>query len=172
MRQILFVLVFSAILFSCANSNEKHKKNDASISQSEKKENRPGSMETSNDGWNMKANINGKNYSAYSVWLPKGEHQIVGFYDGDKYIGLYYHPKDLVVGNKLLFSDLHADLTTNDSVGIRSGDKGELEITKVDDKWVEGKFFFTAVSYDAKKSKTIEVTNGFFRIGVDKAKNN
>jgi hypothetical protein len=126
-------------------------------------------MTTTHDGWNMKAKINGKDYSAYSVWLPEGEHEIVGFYDGDKYIGLYYHPKDLVVGKKLSFSDLNATLTTDDSVGVRSGDKGQLEITKVDDKWVEGKFFFTAVSFDAKKSKTIEVTDGFFRVGVDKA---
>lgn len=170
MKQLLFLVITTAILCSCSNSSGKHATNDASSPKSEKKEMKPGAMATSDDGWNMKAKINGKDYSAYSVWLPEGEHEIVGFYDGDKYIGLHYKPKDLVMGNKLSFSDLHADLTTNDSVGIRSGDMGELEITKVDDKWIEGKFFFTAVSYDAKKSKTIEVTDGFFRVEVDKAK--
>lgn len=170
MKLILFLFITSAILCSCANDNEKHATKDVSSPQTEKKENRPGSMSTSNDGWNMNAKINGKDYRAYSVWLPEGEHEIVGFYDGDKYIGLYYKPKDLVVGKKLSFSDLNATLTTNDSVGVRSGDKGELEITKVDDKWVEGKFFFTAVSFDTKKSKTIEVTDGFFRIGIENAR--
>lgn len=172
MKKILFFVITATILNSCINSSDKHALNDPSSPQSEKQEIRPGAMATSDDGWNMKAKINGKAYSAYSVWLPEGENEIVGFYDGDKYIGLHYKPKDLVMGSKLSFSDLHADLTTNDSVGIRSGDKGEMEITKVDDKWIEGTFFFTAVSYDANKSKTIEVTDGFFRVGVDKAKNN
>ena len=169
MKQILFLVITVVILCSCTNSNEKHLRNDIASPQSEKEETLPGAMSTSDDGWNMKAKINGKDYNAYSVWLPEGEHEIVGFYDGDKYIGLYYKPKDLVVGNKLSFSDLNATLTTNDSVGVRSGDKGELEITRVDDKWVEGKFYFTAVSFDAKKSKTIEVSDGFFRIGAEKA---
>ncbi len=170
MKQILFLVISSFILCSCENGSEKKANNDTTIPKSGKKEMRLGAMATSDDGWNMKAKINGKDYSAYSVWLPEGEHEIVGFYDGDKYIGLNYHPKDLVVGNKLSFSDLNAVLTTDDSVGIRSGNKGELEITKADGKWIEGKFFFTADSYDAKKSKTIEVTNGFFRIGANKAK--
>lgn len=97
MKKILFLILIAAILFSCTGNNEKNTTNNKSKPPSEKMEMKPGVMAASNDGWNMKAKINGKDYSAYSVWLPEGEHQIVGFYDGDKYIGLYYHPKDLVV---------------------------------------------------------------------------
>lgn len=116
MKQFLFLVITTTIICSFSNSSKKHAMKETSVSKSEKKENRPASMETSVDRWNMKSKINGKEYSAYSVWLPDGEHQIVGFYYGNEYIGLYYHPEDLVVGNKLSFGDLDAVLTTDDSV--------------------------------------------------------
>ena len=97
---------------------------------------------------------------------PDKTMQIFGFYNGDKYIGLPYNKKYFIVGKKIEFSDHNADLTTNDDVQVWNGRDGEMEITKVNGKWVEGKFFFTGYSYDNKK--TIEVTDGFFRIATDK----
>jgi hypothetical protein len=97
---------------------------------------------------------------------PEDAEQIVGFYNGDKYIGLPYQKKYFVTGNKISLSDQNADLTTNDNVQVWNGRKGEMEITKVNGNWVEGKFFFTGYSYDNKH--TIEVNNGFFRIPMPK----
>ena len=94
---------------------------------------------------------------------------IVGFYDGDKYFGLPYNKKNFIAGNKLSFDDANADLTTNDEVQVWNGRDGIMEITSVNASWVEGKFFFTGHSYDAKH--TITVTEGFFRIPVKGKKN-
>ena len=122
----------------------------------------PSAIPTSAGGYTMTAKINGKDCKALAMMPPDITGQIVGFYNGDKYIGLPYHKKDFVAGKKLLFSNENADLTTADDVGVYGGRKGEMEITKVTSTYAEGKFFFTGYSYDNKK--TIEVENGFFRI--------
>lgn len=126
----------------------------------------PGSIPTSAGGYTMAAKINGKIVKAHSMMPPDKTMQIVGFYDGDKYIGLPYNKKYFIVGKKIEFSDHNADLTTNDDVQVWNGREGEMEITKINGQWVEGKFFFTGYSYDNKK--TIKVTDGFFRIALDK----
>ena len=69
------------------------------------------------------------------------------------------------VGKKIQFGENHvALLFTNDNDGFWDGRKGEMEITKVENEWAEGKFFFTATTSSA--DKTIEVTDGFFRISI------
>lgn len=68
---------------------------------------------------------------------------------------------------KIAFGEDNAvDLSTNDHEGMWGGRKGEMEITKVDNNWAEGKFYFTASSSSA--NNTIEVTDGFFRIPIAK----
>jgi hypothetical protein len=126
----------------------------------------PGAIPATAGGYSMTAKINGKDCKASYMMPADKTGQIVGFYSGDKYIGLPYHKKYFVVGKKFSFSEENADLTTNDDVGVWNGRKGEMEITKVNSNWVEGKFFFTGYSYDNKKK--IEVTDGFFRIALDK----
>jgi len=126
----------------------------------------PNAIAATTNGYSMTAKINGKEYKAAFMMPPEETEQIVGFYNGDKYIGLPYDKKYFVVGKKISFSDHHVDLTTNDDVKVWDGSKGEMEITKVTGDWVEGKFYFTGYSYDNKKS--IEVTNGFFRISLKK----
>jgi len=125
-----------------------------------------GAIPATAGGYSMTAKINGKDCKASFMMPADKTGQIVGFYSGDKYIGLPYDKKYFVVGIKIKFSDQNADLTTNDDVQVWNGRKGEMEITKVNGNWVEGKFFFTGYSYDNKK--TIEVTDGFFRISIDK----
>ncbi len=122
----------------------------------------PVAVATTTSGFSMTAKINGKVCTAFAMMPPDKAGQIVGFYDGDKYIGLPYHKKDFTVGKKLQFSNENADLTTMDDVGVWGGRKGEMEITKVTGNYAEGKFFFTGYSYDNKK--TIQVTDGFFRV--------
>ncbi len=53
----------------------------------------------------MTAKINGKDCKASFMMPPDKTGQIVGFYNGDKYIGLPYHKKYFVVGKKISFSD-------------------------------------------------------------------
>ena len=123
-----------------------------------------GAVRTTVGGYTMRANINGKLCNASFMMPPETAEQIVGFYDGDKYFGLPYIKRNFIVGNKLSFDDANADLTTNDKVQVWNGRDGIMEITSVNASWVEGKFFFTGHSYDAKH--TITVTEGFFRIPV------
>jgi hypothetical protein len=126
----------------------------------------PSAIAVSTGGYTMTAKINGKDCTATFMMPADETGQIVGFYSGDKYIGLPYDKSFFAVGKKISFEDHHADLTTNDDVQVWSGRKGEMEITKVNGKWAEGKFSFTGYSYDNKK--TILVTNGFFRIAIGK----
>lgn len=53
---------------------------------------------------------------------------------------------------------------TNGEIEYWSGYKGEMEITKVDGGWAEGKFFITGSKTDS--DKTVEITDGFFRISI------
>ena len=55
-----------------------------------------------------------------------------------------------------------AEMHLNDDVSLWTASKGEMELTKVDDNLAEGKFYFTAKGFQSYK--TIEVTDGFFRI--------
>ncbi len=155
----LFALATTAILvFTSA---------EKSIAQNHTPNNLPpGAFSTTAVGWAMTAKINGKDCKAHSMMPPDIAEQIVGFYNGDKYIGLPYIKKYFVAGKKISLDNYNADLTTADDVQVWNGRKGEIVITKVNDNWVEGKFYFTGYSYDNKH--TIEVTNGFFRIALAK----
>ena len=154
MKKLLALVITDFLVFAPAGKidAQNHTPNDLP----------PGAILTSAAGYSMTAKINGKACKAYFMMPPDKAEQIVGFYNGDKYIGLPYQGKDFVAGNKIYFANAHTILTTNDDVQVWDGRKGEMEITKVTDTYAEGKFFFTGYSYDNKK--TIEVTNGFFRI--------
>lgn len=158
MKRILIVMITSALLFASTTKSDAQNRNASGLP--------PGAIPATTGGYSMTARINGKACKATAMMPPDKAGEIVGFYDGDKYIGLPYNKKDMVAGKKLNFSNENADLTTNDNVQVWNGRKGEMEITKVNGNWVEGKFFFTGYSYDNKKK--IEVTNGFFRIALDK----
>jgi hypothetical protein len=71
----------------------------------------------------------------------------------------------MMPGEKTAFSHNNAvDLMTNDDVGLWGGYKGEMEITKADNEWAEGKFYVSA--NDDATGKALEVTEGFFRISI------
>ena len=166
MKQTLSILIMSAILSSCGNSDQSKAIEQAKQVQSEIKKMRPGTIATKEDGWSMKAKINGKDWVAASIMSPDAAGRIIGYYN-DEYIGLPYDRRYFVVGKKITFGENNAvDLATNDDVGMWGGRKGEMEITKVDDNWAEGKFFFTGST--SSSNKTVEVTDGFFRISLAK----
>jgi hypothetical protein len=156
------LFIVAALLSSCGKSDQDKAVEQAKQIQSALKEIRPGTIATSADGYAMKAKLNGKNWVATSMMPPDEAGRIVGYLN-DEYIGLPYDRRYLVVGKTIKFGDSQAvDLATNDEVGLWGGRKGEMQITKVDETAAEGTFFFTASA--SQTSKTVEVTDGSFRI--------
>lgn len=164
MKQTLLIFIVTGMLYSCGNSEQNKTVSDAKEIQMELKKMQSGGIPTTEGGWTMTAKIGGKDWSATSIISPEAAGRIVGDNNG-VYISLPYDIDEMIVGYKNIFSHTNAaDLMTNDDVGLWGVYKGEMEITKVVDGWAEGKFFFTGSS----DAKTIEVTDGFFRISLAK----
>jgi hypothetical protein len=163
MKQTISILLMAIFLSSCGNSDQSKALETAKDVQSAIK---PGTVATTTSGYMMRAKLNGKEWQATSLMPPEAAGRIIG-YNNEEYIGLPYDRRYMVVGKKITFGEAEAvDLATNDDTGLWGGRKGEMEITKVDDSWAEGKFFFTATT--SNSNKTVEVTDGFFRIPTGK----
>ncbi|HMH23844.1 MAG TPA: hypothetical protein VK563_18790 [Puia sp.] len=129
----------------------------------------PGTIPTSEGSWTMKARIKGEKWAAASMMPPDASGRIIGYYKTE-YIGLPYDRRDMYVGKKIKFGENNAvDLSVNDDIGMYGGRTGEMEITKVDDNWAEGKFYFTGNTTQGS-NKTVDVTEGFFRISLARQK--
>ncbi len=162
MKQIILSLVIAVILSSCGNSRQTEAIKQAEEIQSSIK---PGEIATSPTGYMMTANIDGKRWEAASMMPPEIAGRIVGSF-GRQYIGLPYNKTDMALGHKTeLGENEAADIYLEDNCSYPLTN-GEIEITKVDGKMVEGKFFFTTVCNSTKKE--LKVTDGFFRIPVAK----
>ncbi len=161
MKFLLNTFLSIFILASC-NSQKSDAVKQAKEVQSAVQENRPGAIAITEGGWSMTAKLNGKDWKASSIMPPDAAGRIIGYYNKD-YIGLPYDKRDMVVGKKnKLGEDNAVDLSMQDYPGLLSTNAGEMEITKVNDNWAEGTFRFRTKSSD----KTIEVTDGFFRISL------
>lgn len=169
MKKTLYILITAVILTSCSNTDKNKTVSDAKQVQSELKTMQPGGIPTTEGGYTMTAKIGGKDWSATSIISPETAGRIVGDNNG-VYISLPYDIREMVVGYKNTFSHNNAvDLMTNDGeVILWGGYAGEMEITKVEGGWAEGKFFLTGSR--SSDAKTIEVTDGFFRISILKNK--
>lgn len=167
MKKLLLFFAFTTLLFAgCKSKAEKEAIQNAKDIQTAVKENTPGSIPTTSGGYTMTAKIGGREWTADAMMPAEVADRIIGYNNGES-ISLPYDRRDMVVGNKTRFSENNAvDLFTNDDVKIWGGRKGEMEITKVDDKWAEGKFYFTGST--SSSDKKIEVTDGFFRISLAK----
>lgn len=170
MKQILFCLVVtitSTLFFSC-NSDHSKAVDQANQIQNAVKENSPGTVATTADGYTMRAKVNGKDWVAKDM-LPNNNEDtrpIFGEADGQKISFTIWmqHPK---VGRKETFAEGNvAELMGFEDVAICDAKKGEATVTKIDDHAIEGTFFMTGTSHES--AKTIEVTDGFFRIPVKK----
>lgn len=165
MKQSILILILAAMLSSYGFGQNNIVKQAKQV-QSGIKDNIPGSVPVTSGGYMMSAKLNGKLWTATAMMSPELANRIVGYNNGEN-IGLPYDRRDMVAGNKIKFGENNGvDLFTNDDVGIWGGRKGEMEITKVKDGWAEGKFFFTASSQNS--NKTIEVTDGLFRVSLAK----
>jgi hypothetical protein len=165
MKHLLIVSLPILFFVSCNNHKNDAEKVATEI-ESVSKTTRAGTVATEENGWSLKAKINGKEWVADAMMPPDAAGRIIGYLDKE-YIGLPYSRQNLVEGKKIAFGENDAaDLSTSGDIGMWGGKKGEMEITKIHDDWVEGKFYFTGSS--SRSDKTTEVTDGFFRISLAK----
>ena len=163
MKFSILSIIMLFLLSSC-NSQQTEAIKQAEVVKNAILQNRPGTMATKEGSWTMTARIDGKKWTATAIMPPEAAGRIVGYYQ-EEYIGLPYDRRSMVVGKKIKFQEGNAvDLATNDEIGLWGGRKGEMEITKVDGDWAEGKFYFTGST--SRSTKTIAVTEGFFRISM------
>jgi hypothetical protein len=163
MKKILFILtsVILAISFISCNSQGKSDAVKQVIGiQKMIKENSPGYTSTSADYY-MKAKINGKSWSADEMMASDEAGRIVGKTDGES-ISLPFELRYVKTGANTNFKNHAVDIFMNDDVGIWGGTIGEMEYTKVGDKYAEGRFYVTGTSTGS--SKQLIITEGTFRI--------
>jgi hypothetical protein len=165
MKYIFICACLLAFTSSCNSQQSEAKK----LAEQIKSTIMPGTLPTAEGSWTMTAKIKGKDWAAASMMPPDAAGRIVGYYKNES-IGLPYNRRDMYVGKKIKFKENNVvDLTLDDDVGIYGGRTGEMEITKVDENWAEGKFYFTGNTTQGS-SKTVEVTGGFFRISLARKK--
>ncbi|MEO6128554.1 MAG: hypothetical protein ABIP30_09435 [Ferruginibacter sp.] len=124
---------------------------------------KPGNMQATEGGWMMTAKLNGKDWKASSLMPPAAASRIIGYYQ-DEYIGLPYNKQYLVAGKKIALGEDEAVDISFTGIGLAITKNGEMEITKMNENWAEGKFHFTATI--SGTDKLVEVTEGSFRIKI------
>ncbi|MEO5500089.1 MAG: hypothetical protein ABIR31_01490 [Ginsengibacter sp.] len=159
-RTLYFLFIFSILVFSCKSNSEKNAQDMATGVQNMVKEHSPGTVSTSTDGYTMTATIDGKDWKAADMYPPDKAGLIVGENNGESISLPYYDRRNFLANTKTKLKGV--DMRLNDEIKLWSGINGEMEITKSDANMAEGKFSFTAKGFQS--DKTIEVTNGFFRI--------
>jgi hypothetical protein len=163
MKQSILIVTMAAMLSFCGSCQNKAMKDQekalAALNAT------PGAVPVSADGYTMKAKVGGKDWIAVSMMPPELSGTIVGFFNPGELIALPYDRRDLVVGNKTIFGEHRiVRLGLDGDISAWESKNGEMEITKADGKWAEGKFFFTAFS--DRSTKTVEVTEGYFRVPI------
>jgi hypothetical protein len=112
----------------------------------------------------VKATINDKAWTAsrmtadYNYPARSSDKLVHGETDAFSLSFYLYKP---ATGNKRPFTEDYVVECRTDA-GYYSGKKGEVTVTKADDQWIEGSFYFTATS--TSSDKVYEVTNGSFRV--------
>ena len=161
MKKLAATFITIIALISCnKNKNFEEAKNLQSAIEDVNSNN-----ETIGNEYFIKAKINGKNWHSTSMAQAQTSGRIAGSYN-EQYIGLPYNDQYLVVGKKITINeDEAADIFLKDGCSYPVAN-GEMEITKVSSGFAEGKFYFTTVCTTTKK--TLNVTDGFFRIQISK----
>lgn len=160
-------LAFTSLLFfACGNSSHEEANELADQIKETVKKNSPGSIATKETEYFMKAKIEGKQWIA-SYMIPdedaNSSYIRIHGENGEDYMNFQLWKRGIELGKKFPFDDDHAsNLSLEGDPAFWSGKSGEIEITKLDGKWMEGKFAYKATS--SSSSKSIEVTDGFFRV--------
>jgi hypothetical protein len=156
-----FLICLSAVfLFSCNNDKTEAQKKAgeiASVLEQQSSGTKPDA-----DGIYLKATIDGREWVAESITRDNpgsSNYRQVNGETTDYTISFQLWKP--TTGDKREFNeDNAANLFADD--GIFGGRKGQITVTKADNTWIEGEFYFTATS--TMSDKKHEVTNGFFRI--------
>lgn len=166
MKQLAIVIVLTFFLFACGSSVQDEAKDVSKQIQETTRKNSPGTIATSESSYYMKAKIDGKQWLASHMMPDEDANssyiRIHGENGGD-YMNFQLWKQGVELSKKFPFDDDHAaNLSLEEDSNFWGGTSGELEITKLDGQWIEGKFAFKATS--SGSPKTIDVTEGFFRV--------
>ena len=159
--------MMASMLYSCGNSTQSTAQGEAEQLAAGIQKKMPGGIPTTAGGWTMTAKINGRDWTANSMMPLEETGRIIGDNNGEGF-GFPYDRRQMEVGRKEIFGQHNAvDISTfkDGEIEYWSGYKGEMEITKVEGDWAEGKFFITDIR-TADPNKTVEITDGFFRISI------
>jgi hypothetical protein len=149
--------VFCLFIFSCGHGDAQKKASEINSITGQT----PATENTDPDGAYLKATIDEKEWKASKMtsYGAGSDYKLVSGEAKDITISFQIHKP--TTGLEREFNENNvADFITDD--GFFGGKKGKVTVTKVDDKWIEGNFHFTASS--DRSGKTYEVKNGFFRI--------
>jgi hypothetical protein len=164
MKRTLLTMSIACILSSCGGSAQNKAIEDQKEAQKVIEASEPGHIPAKEGEWTMTAKIDGKEWTASSFFPLDFQGKIHGFYKEES-ISLPYDRSYIKVGKKIQFGEIYVALLFTDDA-IWDAKNGGMEITKVENDWAEGKFFFTATTSTTGKTK--EVTDGFFRISMAK----
>ena len=167
MKNLFPFFILTALLFtSCKSKTASLDSGDANALAAAIKNMQPGGNATTEGGWTMTANIDGKKWKASSIMSPERAGRILGENNGESISLPYYDKRNFLALMKRKLGGNHslAEMRLNDDVVLWTAKLGEMEITKVDDKWAEGTFSFIASGFETEKTK--EVKDGFFRISI------
>jgi hypothetical protein len=155
-----FICLTAILIFSCNDDKTEAQKKAgeiASVVEQQSSGTKPDA-----DGIYLKATIDGKEWVAESITRDNpgnSSYRQVNGETPDYTISFQLWKPN--TGDKRPFSeDNVANLLSDD--GFFGGRKGQVTVTKADNTWIEGEFYFTATS--TMSDKKYEVTNGFFRI--------
>lgn len=168
MKKLLPVFFIATLVtISCKSKAQNEAIQTAKNIQTAVKENTPGSIPTTTGGWMMTAKIDGRDWKASGIMPPDKAGVLFGQNNGESISLPYYDRRNFLASKKTKLGDYsRAEVILNDDIALYTATKGEMVLTKVDDNWAEGKFSFTAKGL--KTDKTIEVTDGVFRIALNK----
>lgn len=174
-----FGMVTLTIASSCNGQTDAQKqaKKIAADIQKTTKATAPDMITTSASGYFMKATIDGKPWEAAYMGPTEDPRTGAGSIYGEKgkpltkggvSIGIPVNPirRWLQVGKTYKFGGDRGNVNFYMDEDTYGGYTGALTITKLDDKWVEGTFYFTATSFSAPGKH--EITNGSFRVAITK----
>lgn len=164
---VLSLTVLTLVFGGCSNGIQNEAEKQAALIQKTMKENSPGTVATSDGGYYMKAKIDGEDWSAKAMMRDDDErssYKMIHAEGGGDVIKMQLWKRGIEVGKKIPFNEQQpANLFLEDG-SMLGGNSGTIEITKIDDQWLEGKFQFTGTT--SQSDKKVEVTDGSFRVAL------
>lgn len=148
MKRIIFISVFlfAILVVACNNTSKNEAQQTANAIENTTKTFGPPQIATSDNGYFMKATVNGKSWVAKSMMeINESNSEFIRGDDGHTQIAFYIDRDHIKVGKSRKFYLGHsADLSIG--VNLMSAQSGEWIITKADNDVIEGTFHFSAKS--------------------------